>query len=104
MKLTDEQKDIMYKTAAESLYDLSQGNIGATMFLMDALYSSDEGCSVIFQSLLFFDIKGENAYLLYNDCCKRDVQRVKEVCESLRSGDINIKELRRHIANRMEII
>lgn len=26
MKLTDEQKDMMYKTAAESLYDLSQGN------------------------------------------------------------------------------
>lgn len=104
MKLTDEQKDMMYKTAAESLYDLSQGNIGAIMFLMEVLHSSVEGYSVIFRSLLFFDIKGENAYLLYNDCCKRDVQRVKRVCESLQSGDINIKELRRHIANRTEII
>ena len=94
----------MYKTAAESINDLSQGNIGAAMFLMDVLHRSDEGLSVIFQSLLFFDIKGENAYLLYNDCCKRDVQRVKEVCESLKSGDINIKELRRHIANLTEII
>lgn len=104
MQLTDEQKDMLYKTAAESISDLSQGNIGAAMFLMDVLYNSVEGLSVIFQSLLFFDIKGENAYLLYNDCCKRDVKRVKEVCESLKSGDINIKELRRHIANRTEII
>lgn len=104
MKLTDEQKDIIYKTAAESLYDLSQGNIGATLFLVDVLNSSGEGYSVIFNPCCFFDIKGENAYLLYNDCCKRDVQRVKKVCESLRSGDINIKELRRLIANRMEII
>lgn len=53
MKLTDELKDMMYKTAVESLYDLSQGNIGATMFLMDALYTSDEGCSVIFNPCCF---------------------------------------------------
>lgn len=37
MKLTDEQKDMMYKAAAESLYDLSQGYIGATLFLVDVL-------------------------------------------------------------------
>lgn len=103
MKLTDEVKNMMYKTAAESLYDLTQGHIGATIFLMDVL-SLEKGYSVIILSLMFFDIKGENAYFLYNDCCKRDVQRVKEVCESLKSGDINIKELRRHIANRTEII
>lgn len=104
MKLTDEQNDMMYKTIAETMYDLSQGNIGVAMFLMDLLNSSVKGCSVVFQSLLFFDIKGENVYLLYNDCCKRDVQRVKRVCESLKSGDLNIKELRRHIANHTEII
>lgn len=104
MKLTDEQEKMVNKAAAESLNAITQGNVYTFMFLIEVLISLDEAFGVIFESLLYFDIKGENAYILYNDCCKRDVQRVKKVCESLKSGDINIKELRRHIANRTEII
>lgn len=67
----------------------SQGNPGALTFALDMLEAFKEEAILMMARINgSLDLFGSDAYILWNDCCQRDVQKVKKVLDTMSDEDI----------------
>ena len=58
---------------------MADGNIGALTFLMDCLASNNPKAALALSRMDVLSIKGEQLYLIWNDCCNRDLNLTIDV-------------------------
>ncbi|MBE5812584.1 MAG: hypothetical protein E7314_02915 [Clostridiales bacterium] len=80
----------------EILITMCDGNPGALTCMMQMLQSDP----LALFDILFFDtmeIYGEKIYMLWNDCCGRDMTKFKETIEYLKSGKISKEKIHENL-------
>lgn len=58
---------------------MADGNIGALSMIMDIMENHVARGLVALQRMEMLDIKGEKLYLIWNDCCFRDLNKTLDV-------------------------
>lgn len=92
--LTDNFDDIVLK--------MSEGNPGAmtTIFEIFKAKNNDVIDAIpLFLTLDMMGLYGSHLYMLWNDSCNRDVEKVIKVIEAYRSGTINNVHIYERIQN-----
>lgn len=86
--LSDSVTDMMMK--------MCEGNPGAMAVCMEFLQGDFE----YFEYLLMCDtleLYGEKLYMLWNDCCGRDIEKMKKVIALWRQGVISKEAIHQHL-------
>ena len=89
LNLTDSVEKIITK--------MSDGNPGAMNVLIIASQINPFGLFEIVLPLDELELYGSDIYQLWNDCCKRDISRVKEVLKLWQEGKISKEEIHNHV-------
>ena len=77
---------------------MSEGNPGAMAFCFEALKNPEEDLHI----LLMCDtlgLYGEKLYMLWNDCCNRDIAKVRKVIKEYQSGRLSPAEIHKNLSN-----
>lgn len=81
---------------SEMLSTMSEGNPGALICMMELL----ENDPMAILDILYFDsmgIYGSKIYMIWNDCCGRDMSKFKETIQYLRSGAVSEEEIHENL-------
>ena len=81
----------------EMLITMSEGNPGALTCMMQMI-SSDPKALL---DILLFDsmgIYGSNIYMVWNDCCGRDMAKFKETIQAFREGKFSEAEIHENLS------
>lgn len=76
----------------EAIIEMSEGNPGALTCMMEMIDSNP----MAMLDILYFDslgIYGSKIYMLWNDCCDRDMNKLNETLRYFREGDISEEEI-----------
>lgn len=76
----------------EAIIEMSEGNPGALTCMMEMIDSNP----MALLDILYFDslgIYGSKIYMLWNDCCDRDMNKLNETLRYFREGDISEEEI-----------
>ena len=87
---------------AKMLYVMSDGNPGALTCMAEMIKHNPQALS----DILYFDsmeIYGAKIYMLWNDCCGRDIVKLSETIQHLRSNNIS-KEVIHENLNRVRAL
>lgn len=104
-------KEYNFKFKNNKSYDLkecvtllSEGNVGAVTFLLDIVKYTNEngdifGWQQIFKEIDLMGLYGSHLYMLYNDCCNRNIRKAIKVIKSygMLYGDKEIDERIRNV-------
>jgi hypothetical protein len=94
IKLQDTMMDVMVK--------MSEGNPGALTCLMGMMQKSDwYGGMDSLAAILSFDtigLYGSNLYMLWNDCCDRDLTKLELVLRNWQMGNLSAEEIHKNIS------
>lgn len=66
----------------------ADGNIGAATCCMEILTSGDSKGITALQRMMDMNIKGEKIYLIWNDCCNRDIKKTIRVMHEKSKDEI----------------
>ena len=84
------------KPVVDTIVDFSEGNIGCATFLAEI--ASDP---VAFITVLMFadnnEIYGSKLYMLWNDCCGRDLDKVKETVRYLIENNVSKEKIHENL-------
>lgn len=75
-------------TKAEAIYTMADGNFGAATCMLQMFQHSETALL----DILFFDkmeIYGAKIYMLWNDCCGRDMTKLADTIQYLQSNNIS---------------
>ena len=78
------------------IVDLCKGNPGCLAFLLEFDFPAEEMYLYLLGRL---KINGERAYVLWNDCCDRNIYKVKAVLSAWADGGIPAGVIDEHIFN-----
>lgn len=81
----------------EILMAMSDGNPGALTCMLQMLESDP----MAFLDILLFDtmgIYGSKIYMVWNDCCNRDMRKFKETIQAFREGKFTEEEIQENLA------
>lgn len=84
-------------TMEETMMKFSNGNLGAMRALVELLNHNPEK---MFQKLLTLDrmkLYEDKLYMLWNDSCDRDIQKVEEIIKQYRKGKIKQSDIEERI-------
>ena len=76
----------------EAIIEMSEGNPGALTCMMEMIDSNP----MAMLDILYFDslgIYGSKIYMLWNDCCDRDMNKLNETLRYFIEGDISEEEI-----------
>lgn len=68
--------------------ECTDGNIGAAACCMEILKSGDTKGITALQRMIEMNIKGEKIYLIWNDCCNRDIKKTIRVMHEKSKDEI----------------
>lgn len=95
IKFTDTGMDIVIKMA--------NGNPGAMTCLMDMLKYTSEGSQMpglfLILNLDTLGLYGEKIYMLWNDCCDRDMAQMELVLRNWHMGHLAAYEIMENLSN-----
>ena len=80
----------------EMLMTMAEGNPGALTCMMSMLQTDP----MALLDILYFDsmgIYGSKIYMLWNDCCGRDMSKFKETIKYLRSGAVSEEKIHENL-------
>jgi len=89
-------------TKSEILYEMSEGNPGA-IDCMIRLLKHDEEAIFYIMFLDNMEIYGSKIYMIWNDCCNRDMTKFVETLQYLESGAVTKEEIHNNL-NRVRAI
>lgn len=75
---------------------MSEGNPGALSVIMELLRSDSFHYIIMCDTL---ELYGEKLYMLYNDCCGRDIEKMKNVIDDWQHGKISKEEIHDHLSS-----
>lgn len=81
----------------DMLFEMSEGNPGALTCMMQMLNSYPEALL----DILLFDtmgIYGSQIYMVWNDCCGRDMDKFKETIQAFREGKFSEEEIHENLS------
>ena len=84
-------------TVEDMLIIMSEGNPGALTCMMQMIKFDPEALL----DILLFDsigIYGSKIYMLWNDCCDRDMKKFKETIQAFRDGKFSEKEIHENLS------
>lgn len=72
------------------VYELSEGNPGALTFIMECLKPENltRAIPIFLRLEICPSIKGSNLYVLWNDLCDREIDKVTKLCSSMCPNDV----------------
>lgn len=87
-------------TGTDSIMDvamkMSEGNPGALTVIMQLLQNpADIGFILACDSIGLY---GSQLYMLWNDCCGRDMSRTKTVLKAWQRGKVTAEEILQHVS------
>ena len=83
-------------TVQSAIIKISEGNPGALTCMMELL---EDRMGYNFMLMLdSLEIYGEKIYMLWNDCCDRDITRMKLIIKNWQQGYITMEEIHEHIS------
>ena len=85
-----------YHDIRKQIIRMCKGNPGCLTFLLEFNCPSDERYLCMLERL---KIDGEQAYVLWNDCCDRNIYMVKAVLSAWADGGIPAEIINEHIFN-----
>jgi len=83
--------------AAETIFTMSDGNPGAITCMLEMFQSS----TTAQQDILFFDsmeIYGSKIYMLWNDCCGRDMAKLAQTIQYLKFNNISKEAIHENLS------
>lgn len=89
LELTDSLQDVITK--------LSEGNPGAINFLFEIIKHQGNNPIESFGEFLTIDsmhLYGSHLYMLWNDCCNRDVEKSLKIIKGYRLGNIKDNDIK----------
>lgn len=92
--LTDSLQDIIIK--------LSEGNPGAMSFIFEIIKYQENNPIKLVEEFLTIDsmhLYGSHLYMLWNDCCNRDVEKSLKIIKGYRLGNIKDSDIKERIIN-----
>lgn len=92
IKMTDSVEDVIIK--------LAEGNPGALTTLFEIMKEKELDITKYLETFLVIDtmeLYGSYLYMLWNDCCNRDIKKVLNVIEGYQNGKINKNDLNERI-------
>lgn len=81
----------------DMLITMSEGNPGALTCMMQMMNSDPRALL----DILFFDsigIYGSKIYMVWNDCCGRDMGKFKETIQAFREGKFSEEEIHENLS------
>ena len=81
----------------DMLFTMSEGNPGALTCMMQMLESDPMGIL----DILMFDsmgIYGSKIYMVWNDCCGRDMRKFKKTLQAFREGKFSQEEIHENLS------
>lgn len=95
---THKPKMTPFDTTMDLMIKMSEGNPGALMTCTELLKLGTSGVvAIIF--LDYLGIYGERLYMLWNDCCDRDIQRVMKVVSAVNAEKkLSEEDVRKHVS------
>ena len=90
-------------TLFEGITKVCEGNPGAMVCLTGVLKKKDwyNGCDGFLYMLAIdtLELYGEKLYMLWNDCCDRDFEKLEVVFRNWQMGKLSKDEIHEHIAD-----
>lgn len=86
----------LYNDPVEIATIMSEGNPGALRVVME-LMKTPIDCLYLL-SLDTIGIYGSEIYILWNDCCGRDFDKLKTVLNAWKRGQLTAAEIRLHVS------
>ena len=83
IKITDSVRDIMVK--------MSEGNPGALTVLTLLIKEDEMNLVTRILALDTMNLYGCKLYMLWNDCCDRDLEKVKDIIDAWQRGKLALK-------------
>lgn len=83
-------------TVIDAIIAMCEGNPGALDCMMQMMESYNEAM----HDILLFDslaVYGEKIYMLWNDCCSRDMSKFRKTIQAIRAGRISEEELHENL-------
>ena len=82
-------------TIADSILAICEGNPGAMAFVMELIGEGDMLTVLMFDKL---ELYGEKLYMLWNDCCGREIENVRKVIDLWQQGKITKETIQEHVS------
>ena len=82
----------------DMLFTMSEGNPGALTCMMQMMNSDP----MALLDILLFDslgIYGSKIYMVWNDCCDRDMVKFKETIQAFREGKFSKEEIHENLSH-----
>ena len=89
IKLTDSTTEVAIK--------MSEGNPGALTFIMEALTADKMNMLKMILPADTLEIYGSKLYMLWNDACGRDLEKVHEVFDAWRQGKLSKERIHENL-------
>lgn len=86
-------------TIAENIINFTDGNPGAIATICELQKAVGDKFATFLITLDCMELYGSKIYMLWNDCCKRDISKVIEVLNCFEKGIIKQKDIDERIKN-----
>lgn len=84
-------------TIESAMIKMSEGNPGALTVLMILIKEDEMNIVKYILALDTLEIYGSNIYILWNDCCDRNISKVKDIIDSWRSCFLSAEAIHKAI-------
>ena len=92
----------LFDTPVKIITEMSEGNPGAMTVVMQLMDLGNKGEFKAITTLLFLDtleVYGSRLYMLWNDCCDRDINVMMDIVKQVQQGSRSHEDFNKHIGN-----
>jgi len=82
-------------TFGEMVKVMSEGNQGALTYIMEMVRGGN--WAQVALTLDSIGLYGDKIYILWNDCCDRDVRKVEKVLSAWREGKLTTEDIHKNL-------
>lgn len=83
----------------QAMFSFAGGNSGALIFLFELLNADEVNFVVDLMTIDNMEIYEDKLYMLWNDCCNRNIKKVKKIFFLYRIGKITQIDIEERIKN-----
>lgn len=83
----------------QAVFSLAGGNPGAIAFLFELIQANPEGFVMDFITIDRMELYEDKLYMLWNDCCNRNIEKVLKIFEFYKIGKIKQQDIDNRIKN-----
>lgn len=89
----------IFETTAQNFINFAGGNPGALTLLLELQKAVQDKIALYLITLDRMELYEDKLYMLWNDCCKRDISKVIKVLDYYEKGIINQIDIDERIKN-----